>query len=235
MKKFLNFVRTLVILCIIIVIVVVGVVTYNGYNMYKEAVAKISIEDRVSEIVNSKEYIKINEIPKEYKDAVVSIEDHRFYNHGGIDIVSTFRAIFNNIQAMSLVEGGSTITQQLSKNMYFTQEKKFERKIAELFVAFKLEKKYSKEEILELYINLSYYGNGYYGIGEASLGYFKKLPKDMSLDESSLLAGIPNAPSVYALNVNPTLARERQKQVLNSMVKYNYLTDELAKEVMNKY
>lgn len=203
--------------------------------MYKDAVNKISIEDRVDEIRIKKGYVKIEQIPKEYKEAVISIEDHRFYNHSGIDYISTFRAFFNNIQAKSLAEGGSTITQQLSKNMYFTQEKKFERKVAELFVAFKLEKKYSKNDILELYINLSYYGNGYNGIDAACKGYFKKEPINMTLDESTLLAGIPNAPSVYALTANPELSRQRQKQVLNSMVKYNYLTDELAKEVMNKY
>ncbi|MEG1705247.1 MAG: biosynthetic peptidoglycan transglycosylase [Clostridia bacterium] len=235
MKKIFKFLKTLFIVFILTCIFIVGVITINGYNMYKDAVNKISIEDRVDEIRIKKGYVKIEQIPKEYKEAVISIEDHRFYNHSGIDYISTFRAFFNNIQAKSLAEGGSTITQQLSKNMYFTQEKKFVRKVAELFVAFKLEKKYSKNDILELYINLSYYGNGYNGIDAACKGYFKKEPINMTLDESTLLAGIPNAPSVYALTANPELSRQRQKQVLNSMVKYNYLTDELAKEVMNKY
>ena len=113
-----------------------------------------------------------------YINAVISVEDHRFYKHPGIDIISIGRAVINDIKAMSFVEGGSTITQQLAKNIYFTQEKKIERKIAEVFMAFDIEKKYDKNEILELYVNTSYFGDGYYTVKEASRGYFAKEPPD---------------------------------------------------------
>ena len=129
---------------------------------------------------------------------------------------------------MSYVEGGSTITQQLAKNIYFTQEKKMTRKIAEMFMAFKIERNLSKEEILELYLNTSYFGNGYDTVKEASRGYFGKEPNEMTDGECVMLAGIPNAPSVYAPTVNPELAKQRQKQVLDKMVKYEYLTQEEA-------
>lgn len=119
--------------------------------------------------------------------------------------------------------------------MYFTQEQRFTRKIAELFVAFNLEKDYSKDDILELYCNMIYYGNGYYGLREASLGYFKKEPKDLTLKEASLLAGIPNAPSVYAPTKNIALAHKRQSIVLAQMVKYHYISEEQKQEIEKTY
>ena len=121
---------------------------------------------------------------------------------------------------MSFVEGGSTITQQLAKNMYFTQEKKITRKIAEVFMSYEIEKNYSKDEILELYVNTIYYGNNYYNIKSASLGYFDKLPKDLNSSECTMLAGIPNAPSLYNPKASPKLAKQRQKQVIQKMIKY---------------
>lgn len=233
-KKSNNFIKKILIICILIIIAMVGKIFVEGYFMYKEAVNKVSIEDKVNKIRSNKNYVKIEDMTKDYTNAVIAIEDHRFKQHGGIDYVATFRAVIKNITDGELSEGGSTITQQLAKNMYFTQEKKFERKVAELLVAFNLEEKYSKEDILEMYINIAYFGEGYIGIGEACRGYLYKEPKDMTLYESSLLAGLPNAPSVYALNANPKLAKERQAQVLESMVKYNYISNEQAKEVMSQ-
>jgi membrane peptidoglycan carboxypeptidase len=119
--------------------------------------------------------------------------------------------------------------------LYFTQEQRFSRKIAELFVAFDLEKNYSKEEILELYCNMIYYGDGYYGIREASLGYFNKEPKDLTLAEASLLAGLPNAPSLYSPTKNLELAHKRQSAVLTQMLKYEYITEEQKTEIENNY
>lgn len=131
-----------------------------------------------------------------------------------------------------LAEGGSSITQQLAKNLYFSQEKKFLRKVAELFVAFDLEKNYSKDEILELYLNTIYFGSGYYCVYDAAEGYFGKEPGQMNDFESTLLAGIPNAPSVYALTNKPELAAQRQRTVLECMVDQKYLTSDDAKEIL---
>ena len=135
---------------------------------------------------------------------------------------------------MDFVEGGSTITQQLAKNIYFTQDKKFERKIAEVFMAVKIENKCEKDEILELYLNTSYFGDGYYNVREASLGYFGKEPNQMTDYEAIMLAGIPNAPSVYAPTKNPELAKQRQKQVINKMIEYKYLTQSEADKILKK-
>ena len=145
--------------------------------MYKNAISEIDLDTKIEEIKADDDYIVFGELPEEYVDAVISVEDQRFYNHIGVDIISIGRATVTNIQEKRIVQGGSTITQQVAKNMYFTQEKSFVRKVAELFVVYDLEKNYTKEDIFELYVNISYFGDGYYGIGEASVGYFNKLPK----------------------------------------------------------
>ncbi len=222
-------------LIILIVIIATGVVLIaQGYKMYKTAINQISLEDKVNEIRNQKSYTKINEIPDIYMDAVISVEDHRFNKHNGIDIIAIGRAAFNDIRTMSYVEGGSTITQQLAKNMYFTQEKQMVRKVAEVFMARKIEKEYNKDEIFELYINTIYYGSGYYDIKSASLGYFDKLPQNLSDSEAIMLAGIPNAPSVYNPKVSPKLAKERQKQVIEKMVEYGKLSEGRADEILKE-
>ena len=229
MKKFLKIVFLLTLIIVSIALLFVG----NGYKMYKYAIEEISIENKIKEIKSKENYTKISELPQMYKDAVISVEDHRFYRHFGIDIIAIGRAVINDIKEMSFVEGGSTITQQLAKNIYFTQEKKMERKIAEVFMAFKIESKCSKDEILELYLNSSYFGDGCYTVKEASNKYFGKEPNNMSNSECIMLAGIPNAPSVYAPTKNPYLSKKRQKQVADKMVKYKYLTNEQANRILS--
>lgn len=218
---------------LIFVILIVGIsFIHSGYNMYKEAINQCSLEEKINKIKEKKSYTEINEIPTMYKNAVISVEDRRFYKHKGIDILAITRAIINDIKAMDFVEGGSTITQQLAKNMYFTQEKKIERKIAEVFMAKDIEKKYKKDEILELYLNSIYFGSGYYTVKDACRGYFNKDLKEMTDYECILLAGIPNAPSVYSPNVNLELTKKRQKQVIDKMVKYKCLTQEEANRIL---
>ena len=202
--------------------------------MYREAIKETPLEEKVNEIKSRENYTELSELPETYINAVISVEDHRFYKHSGIDVIAIGRAVVNNIKTMSFAEGGSTITQQIAKNEYFTQEKKMTRKIAEVFMAFKIEKNYDKDEILELYINTIYFGNGYYNIKDAAMGYFGKLPKDMTDSECIMLAGIPNAPSVYAPTENPDLAKQRQKQVMLKMIKYGYLTEEEAEKIINE-
>ena len=215
----------------IVLIVIYFVVT--GWNMYISAVSKISIEDKINEIRSRDNYVKIEDIPDYYWKAVVAIEDKRFFDHGAIDIISTGTAIVVDFINKDFSMGGSTITQQLAKNLYFTQEKKIERKVAELFVANRLEKLYTKEEILEIYMNIIYYGDGYYGIYDASMGYFNKEPKDLTLYESTLIAGIPNAPSIYSLSKNNNYIYKRQDKIIKCMVEVGYLTEEEAKKIMN--
>ena len=215
MKVIKNIIFVAIVFLISIVLLVVG----NGYDMYKDAISKIPLTEKVETIKEKENYTKIEEVPEIYIKAVISVEDHRFYKHNGIDIIAIGRATINDIKAMSFVEGGSTITQQLSKNIYFTQEKKITRKIAEVFMSFEIEKNYNKDEILELYLNTSYFG---------------KEPKKMTDYEAIMLAGIPNAPSVYSLTKNPELAKQRQKQVINKMIEYKYLTQSEADKILEQ-
>ena len=189
----------------------------KGYELYKEAVTEISLEEKVAEIQAKEGYTEPEDLPDIYVDAVVAVEDHRFYSHFGLDPISICRAIVHDIQAGRYVEGGSTITQQLAKNLYFSQEKELVRKAAEVFLALDLEREYTKDEILELYVNTIYFGDGYYTAGDASRGYFGKEPEEMNEYECTLLAGIPNAPSKYAPTKNPQLAAKRQQHVLGRL------------------
>ena len=227
-------IRKIIFVVILVAISISLLVIGNGYNMYKEALEQMPLSKKVASIIETENYAKIDEIPQIYKDAVISVEDHRFYKHNGVDIIAIGRAFVNDIKAMEFVEGGSTITQQLAKNIYFTQEKKITRKIAEVFMAFEIEKEYDKDQILELYLNTSYFGDGYYTVKEACKGYFNKELKEMTDYECILLAGIPNAPSVYAPTKNPELAIQRQKQVMNKMVEYEYLTQEEANKILEQ-
>ena len=171
-------------------------------------------------------------MPTIYIDAVNSVEDKRFESHCGVDFIAIGRAVWNDIKAMSFVEGGSTITQQIAKNQYYTQEKKLERKFAEIFTAIELEKYCSKQEIFELYVNTIYFGDGYYGIYDAAKGYFGKQPSELSDYEAIMLAGLPNAPSAYSPSTNPELAYSRMKIVLSKMVECNAITQEEAEVIL---
>lgn len=222
----MKIIKRIILTLIIILIIVGGLLTAYGYRLYKTSIDEIPLDTKIAEIRSNKNYTKFNELPKNYTDAIVSVEDRRFYSHGPVDFISIGRAIVSNFKQKELAEGGSTITQQLAKNLYFINKPVAQRKIAEIFLAYDLEKKYSKDEILELYVNTSYFGDGYYCIKDASLGYFNKEPIQMNLDECTLIAGVPNAPSAYAPTKNMTLARKRQAHVLKSMVSNGYITQE---------
>lgn len=230
MKLFLKILLVIVLFLSSIGILILG----KGYNMYKEALEKTPLDEKVEEIKSKEKYVELSELPNTYLNAVISVEDHRFYNHSGIDVIAIGRAIINNIKAMKFAEGGSTITQQLAKNVYFTQKKELTRKVAEVFMAWKIEDNYSKDEILELYINTMYFGNGYYNIMDACEGYFGKSPHEITDGECIMLAGIPNAPSVYNPKENPKLAKQRQRQVADKMVEYDYLSEEEAEKILNE-
>lgn len=224
--------KRLLAVILLILIIVVTIIILNGYKLYETTISEISLENKIEQIKSEDTYISIQDVPDYYKNAIIAVEDHRFKEHGAIDFIAIARAIWSNVKAKELNEGGSTITQQVAKNMYFITEDDFvSRKIAEIFVAIDLEKNYSKDDILELYMNTIYFGEGYYGIKEAANGYYDKEPKDMNLYEATMLAGVPNAPSVYAPTINPDLAKSRQGKVLRSMVEYGYLSQEEADTV----
>lgn len=224
----MKFIRKLLFAIILLVIILISIILLTGRIYYINALKTLPLITRVDAITNKENFVKFENMSADYRNAVISVEDHRFYDHGPIDFIAIGRAIVTNVKKGELQEGGSTITQQVAKNIVFSQDKSWVRKVGEIFAAYDLEKNYSKKEIFELYVNTAYFGDGYYGIYDASYGYYNKAPKDLNLDESSMLAGVPNAPSVYAPTVNPTLAKKRQYHVLNTMLEYGYITKEQA-------
>lgn len=219
----------------ILVFAVIGVITAMGYRMYRNAIDEKPLATAVEEIRSKESFTSLELLPDTYINAIIAAEDHRFYDHGGFDVIAAARAAWNDLLTLSFAEGGSTITQQLAKNIYFTQEKSLIRKVAELFTAFDIERNYEKDEILELYVNDIYFGSGYYSIKEACNGYFDTSPQLMTEYQCVMLAGIPNAPSAYSLDVNPDLAQQRMEQVLKQMVKCGYLTEDEEEEIAYGY
>lgn len=205
---------------LVVCAVLAAVTVWRGYDMYRAALTRQSIPEAVAELQQESGYTSVDDLPQRYLDAVVAVEDHRFYDHGGIDPIAICRAAVNDLCTMSLAEGGSTITQQVAKNLFFTQEKHFERKVAEVFMAFDLEAAYSKRQILELYVNSSYFGAGCTGIGRACSVLLGKEPSAMTEYECALMAGIPNAPSVLASDADA--ADARAQVVIGQMEKYGY-------------
>ena len=177
-------------------------------------------------------YLTSDEIPQQVKDAFVSIEDKRFYKHGGFDPFAIVRASLSLISKNSISQGGSTITQQLARNIYLTHTVRWERKVEEIFIAIALENKYSKDEILEFYINNIYYANGYYGIQAASRGYFSKDADELTLSETAFLCAIPNSPSLYDPLTNGENTLKRRDLILENMYKDGKISQEEYEEAL---
>lgn len=165
-------IRRILVGMLLIIVCAGGFVAGKGYRMYQEALEEKSLVQIRKETVEDENFVSAEQLPDIYKKAVVSVEDKRFYRHKGIDPIGIARAFYHNIRARKLLEGGSTITQQVAKNFYFDMDQTVERKIAEIFMAIAMEKEFTKEEILELYVNHIYFGDGYDCVREASLGYF---------------------------------------------------------------
>ncbi|WP_157729321.1 transglycosylase domain-containing protein [Tumebacillus algifaecis] len=172
--------------------------------------------------------VSLQDIPQSAIDAILSVEDQQFYNHGGFNPVGIARALWVDLKSGEVLEGGSTITQQLAKNLYLTQDKTIKRKLQEALHTLQLEMNYTKEEILEQYLNVIYYGQGAYGIEMAAQTYFDKPSKELTLAEASLLAGIPKGPNIYNPFFHFDAAKERQRIVLQLMVEEGKVTKQEA-------
>jgi penicillin-binding protein 1A len=172
--------------------------------------------------------IHLAELPAYTPKAFIAIEDRRFYSHWGVDPLGIFRAVVRNVTRRGGMEGGSTLTQQLAKNLFLTQERTFSRKIQETILALWLEHKYSKDQILELYLNRVYFGSGAYGIEAAARRYFGHSARNITLSESAMLAGLMKAPTKLAPNHNPDAATERASQVINAMAQEGFVTEKMA-------
>ena len=161
----IKFIKRTLLFILIVALIAGSFIVYQGHQVYKNALNSISLTDKIEKIKKDDSYVELSSLPSDYKNAVISVEDHRYYKHGPIDI----RATVSNIRSKDFMEGGSTITQQVAKNLYFigTDTNSMYRKIAEIFMAYDLEKNYQKDEILEFYVNTIYFGDGYYGIEEA--------------------------------------------------------------------
>lgn len=194
----LKFIKFTLVFSLIIITAFIGI----GCGVYEKVTQDMSIDEEINEIKSRDNYVQASEIDKTFLEAIVAIEDHRYYKHGAVDFISIGRALLTNLKAGKIVEGGSTITQQLAKNLFLTPEQTIKRKVEEIFLSYDLEKKYTKDEILELYVNVIYYGDGFTGIKEACNGYFGKEPNEITYDEATLLAGLPQAPSIYGLSNN---------------------------------
>jgi penicillin-binding protein 1A len=220
-----------------------GAGTYLLYEHFTEALPDISLlksyqpslittvyaddETTVAQFfVERRVLIPLDRIPALLKQATLAVEDARFYSHAGIDHVGIARAAWTNMQAGEVVEGASTITQQVAKMLFLTHRKTLERKVREIILAMRMEHLLSKDEILEIYLNQTYYGHGAYGVEAASNVYFGKNAGDLTLDEASLLAGLPKAPTTYSPYNAPNRALRRRAHVLRRMVEAGYITPE---------
>lgn len=178
--------------------------------------------------VDRKQFVSSKDIPDMMKKAIVATEDRRFYDHGALDLVSVTRALVTNYMAGQTLEGGSTIAQQTVKNIFLSHDRTLSRKIEELALAVRLEKNYTKDEILELYLNTIYFGHGAYGIKDAARIYFRKDVKDLDLSQCAMLAGLPQAPSVYDPITHPEEGIRRMAVVLTLMAQQEYISSEDA-------
>jgi penicillin-binding protein 1A len=187
------------------------------YDDNDELLTELHVERRI--------FVPLARIPKSLKDAIIATEDRRFYSHWGVDPVGIARAVYQNYRRGRIVEGGSTITQQLTKVLFLTPDKSLERKLKEAVLALELERRYSKTRILEMYLNQVYFGHGAYGVEAAARTYFGKSVSDLTLQEAALLAGLPRAPSSYSPFEHPDVARRRREVVLRRMVEFGVLKD----------
>src|SRR5881397_3086945 len=180
------------------------------YDDNDEPMTDLHVERRI--------LVPLAQIPQSLRDAILATEDRRFYSHWGVDPIGVARAVVQNYRRGRIVEGGSTITQQLTKVLFLTPDKSLERKLREAVLAMELERRYSKDRILEMYLNQVYFGSGSYGVEAAARTYFGKSVSELNVRESALLAGLPRAPTNYSPFDHANAAKRRRELVLRRMV-----------------
>ncbi|WP_439644340.1 transglycosylase domain-containing protein [Halalkalibacter akibai] len=222
---------------IIYLMIILAGTTINDSKLVMKATT--SLVDQNGEVISqlyieNREIVSIYDVPEHVQEAFISIEDSRFRQHQGIDFRSIGRALYRDILAGAKVEGGSTITQQLAKNVFLTNEKTLLRKTKEVLIAMNLERRYSKNELLEMYLNRIYFGHGAYGIQAASTLYFNKDVSELSIEEGALLAGLPKAPNSYSPITNPERSKQRRDLVLTVMENQGKLQAGEAKQLRGK-
>src|SRR4030043_1075313 len=196
------------------------------YSSDGKVIAELYLERRT--------FIPCYQIPYHVRKAFISVEDIRFYTHPGVYFIGTLRALWHDIKAGGIVEGGSTITQQLARMLFLKPDKSIKRKLKEAALSIRIEKRYTKDEILGLYLNQAYFGTRAYGIEAASQTYFGKSVHELSIGEAALLATLPKAPSLYSPFKNPEKARERRSVVLKKMLSHDFITEAQFDRAMNE-
>ena len=192
------------------------------YDDNDELITEFHVERRI--------FVPLAQIPKTLRDAIIATEDARFYSHHGVDPTGIARAVYQNFRRGRIVEGGSTITQQLAKVLFLTPDKSLERKLKEAVLALELERRYSKDRILEMYLNQIYFGHGAFGVEAAARTFYGKGVSELSLPECTLLAGLPKAPTTYSPFEHPEAAKRRRATVLSRMVDVGAIASPLAKK-----
>ena len=240
---FLVFLKVLLLLMLTGILAVLGVFYFGGYygrvkvmkdeadTFVNESTKETFVPSQTGEIYDSEgtlisetlpekdsNYLTTNQIPELFKSAIISIEDKNFYKHGGVDYKAIVRAAKEFVVHRQITQGGSTITMQLARGIFLNNGRSWERKVEEIFISWDLEKKYSKEQILEFYLNNIYFMNGYYGIASASEGYFNKTPDQLDLSQIAYLCAIPNSPTYYDPLTHPDHTIERRNLILRNML-----------------
>lgn len=223
MKKLTKLLVKIILSLCLLLSVLCGVLLKKGYDLYQSKITNYPIALALSDIKESDNYVSYDGLPLDYINAVISVEDHRYFYRNGIDIIAVVKALWDNVTSQKIVRGGSTISQQLIKNIYFDMSQTMARKTAEIFFVNDIESKYSKEELFAYYVSIIYFGDNYYGIKQASLGYLNKDYTQLTTCEAALLAGLPQAPSVYQLSNNDEKTYQRYLQVLAAMLKYEHI------------
>ncbi len=242
MKYFLSIVFTGIILLFVGFLYLYSNIRFEAYKIidYKPDLTT-QIFDRNGELIanifdkKNRVYVKYKDIPPHLIEALVAIEDTSFFEHGGINFEAIFRALLKDIKAMKLVEGASTLTQQLIKNTILTRKKTLSRKLKEAILAYKIESVLTKEQILERYLNQVYFGHGYYGVRTASLGYFNKDLNELSLKEIAMLVGLPKAPSSYDPTKHIDLSISRANRVINRLFKLGWIDKKTYKKALDEH
>lgn len=227
-------IKRLFLIIVILISIAIFTIFASGYVRYRQIILETPLETKIAEIKQQEDYVTLDEIHPDFLNAILAVEDPKFYQHQGVLLSNIIEAFFTNLKEQEYAMGGSTITQQLCKNLFLDQKKTLHRKVAELFFVHDVEQSLSKNEILELYVNIIYFGDGYYGIKQASLGYFQTDPKDLTIAQASLLAGLPQAPAIYQLSTGYTLAKQRQRIVLEEMVTHHYLQEEDIPQILQQ-
>ena len=250
-NPFLVFLKVFILIVLVCILAVLGVFYFGGYYgrvkaMKDEAdtfVSESSKEtfvptqtgeiydaagDLISETLPEKDsnYLTSGQIPDLFKNAMVSIEDKNFYKHGGVDYKAIVRAAKEFVVHRQITQGGSTITMQLARGIFLNNGRSWERKVEEIFIAWDLEKKYSKDQILEFYLNNVYFMNGYYGIASACEGYFNKTPDQLDLSQVAFLCAVPNSPTYYDPLTHADRTIERRNLILKNMLEDGLVTQE---------